>query len=182
MSYFDSLPDEATLVDMFWRDPAVGQPLLALHEAIMRDTSPFTPAEREMIAAYVSTLNKSEYCHGVHRIAAVSLGAPTTEVDAACANPDAPGDTRMAPILKYVAKLTNEPSSIRKEDIQEILDAGWDEAAVTSAVFVASLYAFINRVVEGHGIKAGDAYYQMAGKRLADIGYTGLAELLTKGQ
>jgi hypothetical protein len=36
----------------------------------------------------------------------------------------------------------------------------------------------MNRLVEGLGITAGDAYFQASARRLADIGYAGLADFL----
>jgi len=180
MPHLDSLPDQATLVDVFKRHPDVSAPLLAMHEAIMRAPSPFSAAEREAIAAYVSSLNECQYCQGVHANAAVALGSDGAEVEAICALPERPGDARLAPVLTYVAKLTTAPATVSRADVDDILAAGWDEAAVSAAAFVAALYAFMNRMVEGHGIKGSDEYYAAGGKRLADIGYAGLAALLAE--
>ncbi len=180
MPHLASLPDQATLVDVFKRYPDVAAPLLALHEAIMRAPSPFSAAEREAIAAYVSSLNECQYCHGVHSNAAVALGSDAAEIAAICALPEAPGDPRMAPVLAYVAKLTTAPASVGRADADKILAAGWDEAAVSYAAFVAAAYAFMNRMVEGHGIKGSADYYAAGGQRLAEIGYAGLADLLAK--
>lgn len=178
MPYLDWLSDQSTLVDVFKRYPEVSQPLLALHEAVMRAPAPFSAAERETIAAYVSSLNDCAYCRGVHSNAAVALGAEADDVAALCTLPETPGDTRLAPVLAYVVKLTKAPASVGRADVQNILDDGWDEAAVSYAAFVAALYAFMNRMVEGHGIKGSDEHYAMGGKRLAEIGYAGLAALI----
>jgi AhpD family alkylhydroperoxidase len=40
----------------------------------LRGPSPFTVAERELIAAYVSGLNACGYCHGIHRVTADAFG------------------------------------------------------------------------------------------------------------
>jgi AhpD family alkylhydroperoxidase len=40
----------------------------------LRGESPFSAAERELIAAYVSDLNNCDYCHAVHSQTAVALG------------------------------------------------------------------------------------------------------------
>ena len=70
------------------------------------------------------------------------------------------------------------PATVSKADADRILAAGWDEDAVSFAAYVAALYGFMNRLVEGHGIKGTSEYHAMGGKRLAEIGYAGLAELL----
>ena len=178
MPFLDSLPTDATLMAVFKRHPDIAHPLLRLHEAIMRAPSPFSTAEREEIAAFVSSLNDCQYCHGVHSNAAVALGADPTHLEAVCTLPDALPDTRLAPVMRYVAKLTAAPSSVTQSDVEQILDAGWSETALTYAALVAALFAFMNRVVEGHGIKGTTEYHAMGGKRLADIGYAGLSKIV----
>jgi AhpD family alkylhydroperoxidase len=53
-----------------------GRPLIEYHEAVLRGDSPFTVAEREMMAAYVSGVNVCQYCQGVHTAAAKQFGVP----------------------------------------------------------------------------------------------------------
>ena len=178
MPHLDTLPEDATLMQVFTRHPAVSQALMALHDAIMRDPAPFTAAQREAIAAYVSQLNACEYCHGVHTSAAIGLGESAENVQQICELPETPPDPKLAPVLTYVRKLTLSPATVSKADADRILAAGWDEDAVSFAAYVAALYGFMNRLVEGHGIKGTPEYHAMGGKRLAEIGYAGLAELL----
>ncbi len=178
MPHLDSLPGDATLMQVFKKHPAVSQALLSLHEAIMRDPAPYSPAEREAIAAYVSKLNACEYCHGVHTSAAVNLGETAENVQQICELPESPSDSRLAPVLAYVRKLTLSPAGVRKADADRIIDAGWEEDAVSYAAYVAALYGFMNRLVEGHGIIGTAEYHEAGGKRLAEIGYAGLAKLL----
>src|SRR5919198_4091898 len=66
MSKFPSLGEKATVPDILKMSPQAGKALLELHEAIMRLPSAWTPGQRELIAAYVSGINRCQYCHGVH--------------------------------------------------------------------------------------------------------------------
>jgi alkylhydroperoxidase family enzyme len=66
MGYLWSLPERAVLRDVFAAFPVTSRPLLEYHQALLRGPSPFSVAERELIAAYVSGLNACGYCHGVH--------------------------------------------------------------------------------------------------------------------
>ena len=43
-----------------------------LHK-VMGRTSPFTPAERELIAAYTSNLNDCDFCYDAHKTAGSAL-------------------------------------------------------------------------------------------------------------
>ena len=74
MAQFPSLPDDHQLDSVFKRFPATVAPLLEYHDRVLRDPSPLTVAERELIAAYVSGLNACTYCHGAHVLAASAFG------------------------------------------------------------------------------------------------------------
>ena len=77
MVYLPSLASEETsLSDVFKAYPATALPLIEACEAILRGPSPFKPAEREMIAAYVSGLNGCGHCTGTHTGATEALGTP----------------------------------------------------------------------------------------------------------
>ena len=58
----------------------MGRALIALHEALLRGDSPLSPAQHELIAAYVSGLNRCRYCHGVHTATAERLGTSAVAV------------------------------------------------------------------------------------------------------
>ncbi len=179
MPHLNSLPDDAVLMDVFRAYPETSRPLLDYHEVVMRGPSPFTVGERELIAAYVSGVNACGYCHGVHTATAEACGIAAGAVPAAVADLDAaPVDERMRPVLRFTAKLTTAPASVTKADADEVLAAGWDEQALHHAIMVCALFNFMNRMVEGHGIRAGADYFAMSGKRLEQVGYSGLNELL----
>lgn len=179
MAHFRSLPDDAVLMDVFRAYPETSRPLLDYHEVVMRGPSPFTQGERELIAAYVSGVNACGYCHGVHTVTAEACGIETGLAPAAVADLDAaPVGEKMRPVLRYVGKLTREPSSVTVADADAVLAAGWGEDALHSAIMVCALFNFMNRMVEGHGIRAGADYFATSGKRLEELGYAGLNQLL----
>ena len=179
MSYLSSLPDDAVLMDVFKRYPETSRPLLDYHEVVMRGPSPFSVAERELIAAYVSGVNSCAYCQGVHTATAEACGVAAGAVPAAVADLDtSPVPENLRPVLRYVGKLTRTPAAISRADAEEVLAAGWDEHALHSAVMVCALFNFMNRMVEGHNITAGPEYYATSGNRLKEVGYAGLNRLL----
>jgi uncharacterized peroxidase-related enzyme len=179
VSHLPSLPSDTTLLDVFRAHPGPVGPLLELHERVMRAESPLTPGQRELIAAYVSGLNGCGYCHGVHTATAEAFGVPEGLLPALVADLDsAPVDGRMRPLLRYACVLTLTPSHIVEDDAEAVFAAGWDERALHDAITVTALFNYMNRVVEGAGIRADDAYAQLSGRRLRDVGYAGLAALL----
>ncbi|MGW5717629.1 carboxymuconolactone decarboxylase family protein [Amycolatopsis sp. NPDC003865] len=179
MSYLRSLPAETTLLQVFQANPDPARHLLDLHEVLMRGESPFSAGERELIAAYVSGVNSCRYCHGIHTITAEAFGVPEGLLAAAVADLDsAPVDDKLRPVLAYVGKLTRTPSRMTEDDAEAVFAAGWDERALHDAVLVCALFNFMNRMVEGLGIRADEAYATTSGLRLKEGGYAGLAALL----
>lgn len=168
------------LLDVFQAFPESSKPLLDYHHVLLRGPSPFSEAERELIAAYVSGLNACGYCHGVHTATAEAFGIPhglladlVTDLDTAAV------DARMRPVLRYVRKLTLTPSRMTPSNVEDVFAAGWDERALHDAVSVCALFNFMNRLVEGLGIHADDAYFTAAAGRLSnDTGYAGLRAAL----
>jgi uncharacterized peroxidase-related enzyme len=179
MPYLSSVPADAGLLQIFQAYPDPVEPLLDLHERLMRAPSPLTPGERELIAAYVSGLNDCDYCHGVHAATAAAFGIAPEILTAALSDLDsAPVSARMKPLLRYLAKLTRTPAKVTERDARAVLEAGWDDRALHDAVLVCALFNFMNRMVDGLGIAARPDYVQMSGDRLHDIGYAGLAALV----
>lgn len=68
MSYLPSLPHDATLLAVLRAYPASAGPLLDYHEVLLRGPSPLTVAERELIAAYASGLNRGWLRGRGHRL------------------------------------------------------------------------------------------------------------------
>lgn len=179
MAFLPSLPADAALLHVFKRNRSTAVPLLDYHEALLRGASPLSVGERELIAGFVSGLNACSYCHGVHEGVAREFGMPAELMAALLADIETAAiDARMKPVLRYVKKLTLTPARLTQADADAVFAAGWNEQALYDAISVCALFNFMNRLVEGLGIKGGSQYASMAARRLHDIGYAGLKELL----
>ena len=179
MPFLPSLRAGASLLDLFRAFPETSRPLIEFHEVLLRGPSPFTGAERELIAAYVSGLNRCRYCHGVHTATAERLGVPRGAVQSLLEGANtADIAEKMRPVLSYAQKLTDAPDGVTDEDVHAIFAAGWDETALYHAAAVTALFNFMNRLVEGLGIRLDPAYVKPAAERLADRGYLPLIEML----
>ncbi|MFL6143019.1 MAG: carboxymuconolactone decarboxylase family protein [Labedaea sp.] len=179
MPYLKSLPDDAVLFQVFQAYPEYAKPIIDYHELVMRDASPFTVAERELIAAYVSGVNACGYCHGVHTATAEEFGVEPGLLTSALEDLDsAPVDEKLKPVLRYVGKLTATPSRMTQADADAVFAAGWDEPALYHAMLVCALFNFMNRMVDGLGITAETSYFATSAARLKRIGYAGLSAML----
>ncbi len=181
MAFLPSLRPGSSLLEVFKAFPDTSKPLIEFHEVLLRGPSPFGTAERELIAAYVSRLNDCRYCAGIHAATAQRLGVPADAVERLADDIElAPVSEKMRPVLRYAAKLTRQPSSICASDAEAILAAGWEETAIYHTVAVTALFNFMNRLVEGLGIKLDPAYVPIAARRLAEQGYLPLINMLAE--
>ncbi|MGP6089893.1 carboxymuconolactone decarboxylase family protein [Antarctobacter jejuensis] len=150
---FPSLPTEPKLADVFQRFPAAVRPLLELNEAVMRGESDLTVAERELIAAYVSSLNACQFCLDAHAVFARAHGIAPDLIAALLEDLEGAAiDDRLRPILRYVRKLTLSPAQMIEADARAVYEAGWREEALFDVVQVCAVFSLMNRIVEGAGV------------------------------
>src|SRR5260370_22385653 len=131
MPFLPSLRAGASLLDVFKAFPETSKPLIEFHEVLLRGPSPLTDAERELIAAYVSGLNRCRYCHGVHTATAERLGVPQGAVQQLVdefETADVP--EKMKPISRYAEKLTRDPRGVSKAAAAAVFAAGGGETAL----------------------------------------------------
>jgi uncharacterized peroxidase-related enzyme len=172
MPFFPSMPADATTKHVFTAHPEIYSHWVRASEATLRGPSSLTSAQRELIGAYVSSLNSCQYCYGGHRAAAELFGIAPETIDGLIRNlATAPIDSKLRPIFAFVNKLTLTPTRITQTDADAVFAAGWDEAALHSAIAVCCLFNFMNRLVEGHGIEADRASFTERGRKHVEMGY-----------
>ena len=180
MAYLKQLPPDAALLDVFKAYPDRFIPLIEYHQKLLRESSPLSVAERELIAAFVSGVNACRYCTGVHAATALAFGVDERLLGQLLADPGtAPIDERLKPIFRYVRKLTETPSRMTREDAAQVYAAGWDDRALCDAVAICALFNCMNRLVDGLGIAVASEYFAVSSQRLAaPDGYLGLVRIL----
>lgn len=141
-------------------------------------------AERELIAAFVSSVNTCRYCAGVHEATARRFGVDEGLLAQLLADlATAPVPERMKPVFRYVRKLTETPARMTDADAAEFFATGWNDRALCDAVAICALFNCMNRLVEGFGISASPEYFEVSSKRLAsEAGYAGLVGILRNQQ
>ena len=144
MPFFKSLPNDCGVRHIVQMNKPVGRALVELHEALMRADSPLSPAQHELIAAFVSGLNACHYCYGVHSQTAQAFGVQEATLKALVSDLDsAPVEAKMRPILAYARKLTLTPGKMVKADAEAVFAAGWSARALHDApIFSASEDSF----------------------------------------
>ncbi len=176
MSFLHESGDYPGVVDIFLHDSARYLPYVRLLTEIMNGESELSKPEREMIAFYVSALNDCAYCVGSHRAVLVGLGVD--EATIAAVETGSPADPRMGPALAFVAKLTKTPGAVTQADVDRVRGAGWSERAVEDMIGVASLFAFLNRLVDGFGVEGSAAGFAQTGDLVSRYGYAPLVKMM----
>src|SRR5919197_3550663 len=182
MPFFPSMPEDATTKHVFSAHPDIYSHWVHVSQAILRGASPLTAAQRELIGAYVSSLNSCQYCYGGHRAAAELFGVAPETIDGLIQDlATAPIDSKLRPILAFVKKLTLTPTRMTQADADAVFAARWNAAALHSAIAVCCVFNFMNRLVDGHGIKADRASFSERGRRHVEMGYLAQYEAAAKG-
>jgi alkylhydroperoxidase family enzyme len=120
----------------------------------------------------VSSRNFCQYCYGGHRAAAELFGVEPETIDGLIQDlATAPIDGKLRPILAFVKKLRQAPMRMTQADADAVFAAGWDEAALHSAIAVCCLFNFMNRLADAHGIKADRASFTERGRKHVEMGY-----------
>ena len=63
-------------------------------------------------------------------------------------------------------------------DVDELFVAGWNDRALHDAAGICGLFNLMNRLVNGLGVEAPEAYTKLAAQRLAAGGYAQLLGFL----
>lgn len=162
------------MLDVYRLDMEIARPLLRIQQQLLRGPSPFSPGERELIAAYVSGLNACRLCVGVHRAVATGLGVEPAVLEALVTDgPTADRHGRLAPVLEFVRKLTLTPSRMTDADAEALRAAGWGDTAIFHATLVCCLFSFFNRLADGLGLDPEHVDVGRVAHGLVSIGYEG---------
>ena len=144
----DGVPGIRSLV-MF--RPDTGKHLYDLAHVLLREPSPLTPAERELIAAYVSAGNNCMFCMSSHAAAARELYEEERDVvDCVIENvDDAPISPKMKALLDIAGKVQRSGKEVTAEDILKARKHGADDRDIHDTVLIAATFSMFNRYVDG---------------------------------
>ena len=62
-------------------------------------------------------------------------------------------DEKREAMLTYAEKLTVEPASVTREDVQALRAAGFSDEDVLHICEVVAYYAYVNRIADGLGVE-----------------------------
>ena len=155
--------------------PESGQHLYALARVLLRGESPLTEAERELIAAYVSSRNECKFCTDSHAAAARYLYKEDKKVvDFVLDNYDsAPISPKLKTLLNIAGKVQQSGKAVNQSDVEAARNAGATDRDIHDTVLIAATFSMFNRYVDGLAsfTPTDPAAYEEMGKRLGEKGY-----------
>ncbi len=182
MPFFKSHGPNSGPGDVFSAYPEIYRHWAEMGQALINGPSPLTPAEREMIQAFVAGLIDCTYAHVAHTAAAVARGIEEGVVEKLLADvATAPISAKLKPLMAFVRKLTLTPTAVAQADADAVFAAGWDERALHDATAVTARMTFMSRIIHGHGFTPMSAERAKANaEHRAKVGYVALYPSLDK--
>jgi uncharacterized peroxidase-related enzyme len=158
--------------------PATTKPLAELAEVLLYGPHTLTAAEREMIAAYVSSQNDCYYCHSCHgSTAAQHLGGSPADyalIDQVKQNFEvAPVSDKMKALLAIAGKVQKGGKHVTTDDVERARRHGATDKEIHDTVLIAAAFCLFNRYVDGLATwqpRDPDMYLEI-GKQTASLGY-----------
>jgi uncharacterized peroxidase-related enzyme len=128
--------------------PVLEQRML-IFNASLRSEGGATSAERELAAVAASRVNGCVYCASVHARAFNSLSNKPEVIDAIYAEGvDAPlNDPRLAAIVAFSAKLTDDHGNLTAADLKPLRDAGLSDLEILDVTHAAAMFGWANRLM-----------------------------------
>jgi len=162
-------PDQVIL-----RTPERYMPLVEFLENTSRQPSELTMAERELLASYISNINASKFCIGIHNGVAsayYSCGVDREAPEKPIAD-DGLGE-RFVPVKALLHKMLKSPETYGQVDVDGMVDAGWSEQTVEDIIGLAASVTVYNIMSVGFGFKTAPAdYFLRLGEAVKEKGYS----------
>jgi uncharacterized peroxidase-related enzyme len=131
--------------------PETAKPLCELAEVLLHAPSTLSPAERELIATYVSSQNDCYYCQTSHgAIAAHHLGGDQEMVlEVKQDFEQAPVSDKLKALLAIAGKVQRSGKNVLPEDVARARRHGATDLEIHDTVLIAAAFCMYNRYVDG---------------------------------
>ncbi|MGD0368353.1 MAG: peroxidase-related enzyme [Acidobacteriaceae bacterium] len=166
------------IVGAFGFRPETAKPMRELAEILLRGPSTLTSAEREAIAAVVSSGNECRFCQLSHSAAAAEhrggREADYEWIEAVKSNPEgADVSPKLRALLRIASKVREGGKKVTAQDVAAAREQGATDLEIHDTVLIAAAFSMYNRYVDGLATwqPEGMAAYKPMGKMMAQEGY-----------
>ena len=154
--------------------PETARPMRELAEVLLRGENSLTSAERETIAAFVSSRNDCHFCQASHSAAAAHHSGSYDVVDAVKRDyRDAPVSSKLKALLAIAGSVQQGGKAVTPADIAAAKAAGATDVEIHDAILIAAAFCMFNRYVDGLAMltPTDPRLYDAMGQRMAQEGY-----------
>ena len=156
--------------------PETGKPLAELAQALLKSASSLSGADRELIAAYVSSRNDCMFCMSSHAAAARYLyQSEKGIVDVVLDDyQTAPISAKLKALLTIARKVQQDARTVEPVDISLAKSEGASEREIHDTVLIAASFCMFNRYVDGLATltPSDPKDYEAMGERMGQFGYS----------
>jgi uncharacterized peroxidase-related enzyme len=160
--------------------PETTKPLGDLVQVLLTGPHTLTPAEREMIATYVSSENDCFYCQNCHgSTAAQHLGGSEADYDLIASMKQNYEATAISPkmksLLAIAGKVQKGGKHVTGDDVARARREGATDKEIHDTVLIAAAFCMFNRYVDGLATwqPSDPEIYREIGTMTAQLGYVG---------
>ena len=155
--------------------PESGQHLYSLAQVLLRGESTLSEAERELIAAFVSSRNDCMFCMSSHAATSRFLFKDKNQVVDLVLDDyqSAPIAEKLKALLLIAGKVQQSGKAVLQEDVDKARGAGATDREIHDTVLIAATFCMFNRYVDGLAslTPTDPKAYEEMGKRLGEKGY-----------
>jgi uncharacterized peroxidase-related enzyme len=173
MAHINLGNDQPGIIGLMLYRPETAAPLNQLAETLLRGPSPLEPFERELIAAYTSSLNSCNFCMNAHTAASTALSGDEALTRSVMTDMESsPISSKLKTLLRIAAKVREDGRLVQLEDADAARLEGASDEEIHDTVLIAAVFCMFNRYVDGLGTTpAPMEAYPGIGGALAKVGY-----------
>jgi AhpD family alkylhydroperoxidase len=155
-----------------YRSDFYGEPMGKVTQEAMRGPSAWSVADRELMAAFVSKTNQSEFCTKAHSAVAQRAYGDGKAVSALLSDVDTVAiEEPLRATLIMLRKLTRE-NTVDTDDMRAVLAAGATRQQIEDALAVCFSFNVIGRLADTFGFSVpGPEAFESGAKYLLARGY-----------
>jgi uncharacterized peroxidase-related enzyme len=179
MPHISLAPNKPGMIALSSYRPDVYSRLASLANLLLHQQHPsstLSPGDRELIASYVSFLNRCDYCHIAHgAVAAAHLQNPKLVEDVKCDYESSEASPKMKALLRIAGMVQKSGKEVSVQAVESAKREGASEMDVHDTVLIAAAFCMFNRYVDGLGTEMPEdlGAFVKRGAVIAEKGYEG---------
>lgn len=175
MAHIDLEKDVPGIRSLVLFRPDTGKPLYELAQILLRNESPISQADRELIATFVSSKNQCVFCTSSHAAAARYMYDDKAQVVDLVIDDyeNAPITEKLKSLLAIAERVQADARTVSQEIVEKAKSLGATDREIHDTVLIAATFCMFNRYVDGLATltPTDSKSYEQMGERMATFGY-----------